>query len=177
MNTKASRQEAASPDSELQAFTSLLRGAGLRVTPERLALREVMRSGRGKYFSVRSLVKSLEEGGSPVNTATVYNGIRAFERLGLLRKRRRSSDGSWTYAYTAPSTRVADKLGVDLAIECKVCGKVKVVRDSPLTNYLRRHRFTGFDTSRGVVSIHISCECTRCSRSAKGNEQNNNIHS
>lgn len=177
MNTKSTRQDGGNAEAELQAFTSLLRSEGMRVTPERLALRDVLRTGAGKYFSARMLAEALAESGAPVNAATVYNGIRTFERLGLVRKRRRASDGSWTYAYTPASGKSTDKLSVDLAIECKVCGKVKVVRDSQLTNYLRRHRFTGFDTSRGVVSIQISCECNRCRRTGEENKQKTNIHS
>ncbi|MDE6310824.1 MAG: transcriptional repressor [Muribaculaceae bacterium] len=143
-----------------------LHARGLRTTPERKALYEVIIAAGGNYRTARQLGEAVAANGLRLNRATVYNTLDILLELGLIRRKTVSGtdNGQIQWAYAAESGERKRSLTVELVLECRVCGKVKVARDRELTNYLRRHRFTGFDTIQGTADLRISCVCNRCRR-------------
>lgn len=63
-------------------FNSFLRSAGLKATPGRLALLEVLYSAK----SPRSIAKIMRELGGKIDRVTAYRALAAMEKTGLVRK-------------------------------------------------------------------------------------------
>ncbi len=143
-----------------------LHARGLRSTPERKALYDVLLAGGGKYRTAKQLGDAVGATGLNINRATVYNTLDLLLELGLVRRKTvtDTESGQLQWAYAAEPSERKQALTVELVLECRVCGKVKVARDRELTNYLRRHRFTGFDTIHGTADMRINCVCNRCRR-------------
>ncbi len=76
--------------------TDWLCGAGLRPTRQRLALAHLlMGDGNDRHVTAESLFESAVETGEKVSLATVYNTLRAFCSVGLVREI--TVDGSKSY--------------------------------------------------------------------------------
>lgn len=152
-------------------LTQELHKRGMRSTPERKAIYEVLESRGGRPLTARQIAEAVAERGPAIKRATVYNTLGTFMSIGLVRRKMLSptSTGSPVAGYALVATDAGSqkqKLSVELALTCRVCGRVKVARDSELTNYLRRHRFTGFETAGGSADIQVSCICNRCLRAS-----------
>lgn len=64
---------------------SILKRHGLRVTPRRLAIGSLL-SGPRRHIEARALFDEARDAGLNVSLATVYNTLRDFERIGLIRR-------------------------------------------------------------------------------------------
>lgn len=83
--------------------TSWLAGAGLRPTRQRVALAELLvGDGKDRHVTAESLHEASKLHGESVSLATVYNTLRAFSEVGLIREI--MVDGSKSYF----DTRVDD---------------------------------------------------------------------
>ncbi|MDE6276757.1 MAG: transcriptional repressor [Muribaculaceae bacterium] len=158
------------PESDT-ALTTELHNRGMRATPERLAIYGVLESRGSRPMTARQIAEAVAETGLNIKRATVYNTLGTFMEIGIVRRKMITPSGTGSpvggYVLAGPETGVQrQKLTVELALTCRVCGRVKVARDSELSNYVRRHRFTGFDTAGGTADIQISCICNRCLRAA-----------
>lgn len=72
---------------EHQRGTEWLKGAGLRPTRQRLSLaRLLVGDGNDRHVTAESLYDAAENDGEKVSLATVYNTLRAFCEVGLLRE-------------------------------------------------------------------------------------------
>lgn len=152
-----------------ESLADILHSRGMRLSPEREAIHRVLSARPGRYLTASDISRALAEEGCVVKTATVYNTLSAFTGIGLAHKRRMPDSGNFAFAITRKERPAG--LAIELALECELCGKVKIVRDTQLTNYLRRHRFTGFDTAAGSADIHIRCVCNRCRRLSESKSQ------
>ncbi|MBN8997864.1 MAG: transcriptional repressor [Rhizobiales bacterium] len=74
---------------------TMLRGAGLRPTRQRLALAEILFAHGNRHVSAEELHDEAAEHRVPVSLATVYNTLHQFTEAGLLREV--AVDGSKTY--------------------------------------------------------------------------------
>ncbi|RII37972.1 transcriptional repressor [Pseudooceanicola sediminis] len=75
---------------------SWLSKAGLRPTRQRLGLAALLvGDGRNRHVTAESLFAAAKETGQPVSLATVYNTLRAFCDVGLMREI--TVDGSRSY--------------------------------------------------------------------------------
>jgi Fur family transcriptional regulator, iron response regulator len=63
-----------------------LRHAGLRPTRQRLALAKLLFKGMDQHISAESLFDEAVRAKLPVSLATVYNTLRQFKQVGLLRE-------------------------------------------------------------------------------------------
>ena len=67
--------------------TKWLSGAGLRPTRQRLSLADLLvGDGNDRHVTAESLYASVQAAGEKVSLATVYNTLRAFCEVGLLRE-------------------------------------------------------------------------------------------
>jgi Fur family iron response transcriptional regulator len=64
----------------------ILAEAGLRPTRQRLALADLLFRGEPRHVSVDSLYDELSRRGAPGSLSCVYNSLRRFSDLGLLRR-------------------------------------------------------------------------------------------
>ncbi len=65
---------------------AVLRMAGLRPTRQRIALAELLFTGRQRHVSAEQLHMEADEAGVRVSLATVYNALHQFRKSGLLRE-------------------------------------------------------------------------------------------
>jgi len=93
----------------------VLRRHGLKVTPHRLAIGSLL-AGRSRHIEARSLFDDACAAGVKVSLATVYNTLRDFERVGLVRRIATPGDRVWfdtdtgdhRHFYIASEQRVLD---------------------------------------------------------------------
>lgn len=79
-----------------QRAQAWLSGAGLRPTRQRLSLAGLLvGDGRDRHVTAESLFDAAVRAGEPVSLATVYNTLRAFSDVGLVREI--TVDGSKSY--------------------------------------------------------------------------------
>ena len=100
----------------------ILQGSGLRRTPVRLGVIDVLARGGGRAMTVPQILSKMK---GAVDTVTVYRTLHAFVRKKLVH-RVRGQDRSWRYAITA----VADSSGrrrehLHPHFVCDECGKVE----------------------------------------------------
>lgn len=170
MSAEPRKPRKAAPDTSVDHFRKLLHENKMRVTDERVTLYSILAEKPGTFLTVNELTERLRQRGTELKSATVYNTLSLFCRLGLLSRRKHSTGDkgyiSSAFSLIQPAHSGGTKLNVVLTVECSVCGKGRVLRDSQLINYLRRHHFAGFDTSHGVADVHISALCKRCAKLA-----------
>lgn len=92
-----------SEDSNLirQDCADLLRRSGLRPTQQRLLLVECLFSKDGRHVAADTLYMEATSAGTNVSLATVYNTLKLFTEVGLLR--RIGVDGTKSYFDTNPT--------------------------------------------------------------------------
>ncbi len=72
---------------QLQRPTDWLTGAGLRPTRQRVALADLLiGDGQHRHVTAESLHDAVKQGDAPVSLATVYNTLKAFCDVGLIRE-------------------------------------------------------------------------------------------
>jgi Fur family iron response transcriptional regulator len=89
------RKAARPSDKKAWEIRTMLRGAGLRPTRQRLALAEILFGIGNRHISAESLHEEAMGHRVPVSLATVYNTLHQFTEAGLLREV--AVDGSKTY--------------------------------------------------------------------------------
>lgn len=95
-------RKASRTDKRPSEVKTMLRGAGLRPTRQRLALAEILFAQGNRHISAEELHDEAAAERVPVSLATVYNTLHQFTEAGLLREV--AVDGSKTYF----DTNVAD---------------------------------------------------------------------
>jgi Fur family iron response transcriptional regulator len=74
------------PDMDAAPASDILSNAGLRPTRQRLALAKLLFGERGRHVSVDSLYDELVRSGAPGSLSCVYNSLRRFSEIGLVRR-------------------------------------------------------------------------------------------
>ena len=80
--------------SDLNTLTSALHGAGMRITPQRVAICELLASS-DEHPTAANIYDELKPRFASLSLATVYNTLHQFTEVGLLRQI--AVDGSKTY--------------------------------------------------------------------------------
>lgn len=85
MTHAALRQPPSFPANQERA-RAILESAGLRPTRQRLALTELLFSLGGRHVSAESLFAEVTATGAPGSLSCVYNSLRRFHEVGLIRR-------------------------------------------------------------------------------------------
>ncbi len=80
------RQKCRSKSSRKLCVMAVLRMAGLRPTRQRIALAELLFSGKHRHVSAEQLHAEALAAEVGVSLATVYNALHQFKKMGLLRE-------------------------------------------------------------------------------------------
>ena len=140
--------------SELDRFASYLRDHNLPVTPQRLAIADIV-LGSESHLSADDVARELRQRGSAAGLATVYRTIEVLVRSGLVVERD-FGEGFKRYESARDTPQHEHLL-------CSVCGKVTEFRDERLeritTLIADQHRF-----SRQGHRLVISGTCADCRR-------------
>ena len=139
---------------ELDSFATYLRDHNLPVTPQRMAIADVV-LGSGSHLSADDVARELRRRGSAAGLATVYRTIEVLLRSGLVVER---DFGEGFKRYEA-----ARDIPQHEHLLCSVCGKVTEFRDERLeritTLIAEQHRF-----SRQGHRLVITGTCAGCRR-------------
>lgn len=138
---------AATPPTELcAAWRETIRQAGMRVTPQREALLATVWAQR--HATPESIAAALAGSGAP-NVSTVYRGLEALERIGLIRHAHLGS-GSPTYHLAQDSTH--------LHLQCNSCGSVMSLPMSVADSFTAAvAEATGFAADLTHAAVYGTC--------------------
>ena len=139
---------------ELDSFATYLRDHNLPVTPQRMAIADVV-LGSGSHLSADDVARELRRRGSAAGLATVYRTIEVLLRSGLVVER---DFGEGFKRYEA-----ARDIPQHEHLLCSLCGKVTEFRDERLeritTLIAEQHQF-----SRQGHRLVITGTCAECRR-------------
>jgi Fur family iron response transcriptional regulator len=93
------------------AVQSLLAGAGLRPTRQRLQLARILFAQGPRHVTAEMLAQEALGGGLKLPLGTVYNALNAFARAGLLREVAVDGTRTWFDTHTAPHHHFVDAHG------------------------------------------------------------------
>ncbi|QQE78680.1 Fur family transcriptional regulator [Alicyclobacillus sp. SO9] len=93
--------------------SGLLKDAGLRITPQRSAILELMQSLAGEHFSAQQVYESIHTTHPSMSVATVYKTLRSLTEAGLIREIRNGDGASLFDGNTEPHHHMV----------CRKCGK------------------------------------------------------
>jgi Fur family ferric uptake transcriptional regulator len=130
---------------------SLLKSAGLKRTPVRVGVLEVLTSGH-EPMDVAELLRKLPSFTEPV---TVYRTLNTFVSKKLVH-RVRGEDRSWRYALGDLSQSHEHQ---HAHFVCDACGKVECISDAPISPKLldKIQPAEGYEISYPEVLVHGTC--------------------
>jgi Fur family iron response transcriptional regulator len=108
----------------------MLHMAGLRATPQRMRLGQLLFGAGHRHFSAEQLFVEAKKGGSKVSLATVYNTLGQFQQVGLLRAI--AVDGKTAYFDTNTSNHYHFFIEAEGRMEDIPAGSVEIARLPPL---------------------------------------------
>lgn len=149
------------PADLLQAWREQIHAAGMRVTPQREAL--LASVWRLRHATADTLVTDLAQADASVNLSTVYRGLEALERIGLVRHAHLGA-GTPTYHISAAAPH--------LHLQCNACGRVISMELAATADFaaLVQER-TGFEADLAHGAIYGRCrECVLAGRRAAGED-------
>jgi len=130
----------------------LLRRSGLRCTPVRLGVMEVL----SRWGRPMSVPKILEKMRGTVDTVTVYRTLHAFVKKKLVHRLRGGEDRSWLYALS-DSAHKPQHLHPHFV--CDRCGKVECLENAkiPASFTASLNVNGGYDVQWPEVVLHGLC--------------------
>ncbi len=139
----------------IERFTRFLASKGCRKTPERFAILHEVLEFDG-HFDAEMLYNKLLLTQYKVVKATVYNNLELLTECGVLRK--------YNFSGHAEYERVDNKLQ-HIHLICRICGKVKEVKDVELMRYLNTKKFSAFTSE--MFALNVQGVCNACARKKK----------
>lgn len=125
---------------------SRLKEAGLRATPQRLAIFETLRQMRN-HPTADQLLKVVQDAHPEISLATIYNTLEIFLRKGLIRKVKSDRDSMRYDAEVMPHHH----------LYCYESDKIGDYFDEELTEmiseYFKDHQIKGFEISDVKVQV------------------------
>jgi Fe2+ or Zn2+ uptake regulation protein len=138
---------------DLPAIESLLKNNGLRITPVRVGVIEVLRKAAAP-LDVPAILAKLP---AYTDAVTVYRTLNTFTRKKMVH-RIRGEDRSWRYAAgdTAADDRHQHR---HPHFVCESCGKVECLKESEIPQTLVKslHLGNGYEVSYPEVVLHGTC--------------------
>ncbi len=135
-------------EQRLQEALTTLKNSGVRITPQRHAVLEYLMSTM-KHPTADEIYKALEDKFPNMSVATVYNNLRVFLDIGLVRE----------LTYGDSSSRFDCNTTEHYHIICDECGKI-VDFHYPSLNEVEQlaEQVTGFDVTNHRMEVYGTCE-------------------
>lgn len=144
-----------------QSWRDRIHSDGMRVTPQREALLAAV--WRLRHATAESLQAELAGTDDAVNLSTVYRGLDALERIGLVRHTHLGT-GSPTYHISAESPHIH--------LQCNTCGEVMSIPAADAGSFLEQiEAATGFVADITHAAIYGTCaDCLFADRGRTGED-------
>lgn len=119
-------EERVMENQSVDSTKAILKRAGSKVTPQRLAVLDILLKNEGKHMTIEEIYDAVKEVKPEMGVATVYRTILLFDELGIVKKLD-LNDGIYRY-------ELSDEDGSHghHHLICSSCGKVDEVRDDLL---------------------------------------------
>ena len=131
-----------------------LRTVGLRVTPQRLAVLEILEAAPHEHLSADDVWRRLDDAAHPLDRSTAYRVLADLTGAGILQQAQ-LGDGAARFEVRAEPHHHA---------VCVVCGATEDVRPDSIEVLARRLReMSGF--ALGSEPLLLSGRCARCQES------------
>ena len=138
-------------ESGLQTLNAYLDYRGMRMTAERRMILEAVYA-YGTPITVDSLCQRLDQEKCHIATATAYSAVKLLCECGILcLVHDQARQQSYEFA-GRPKMRCV----------CRVCGKVRQLRDAEAEAFLKGRRFGTFTVEQ--ISLTVSGMCSTCAR-------------
>lgn len=147
-----------------EALSQYIADNHLRRTPERFAMLDMVLEMQA-HFTTDELCRAVEEGDFRVSKATIYNALKLFAAVGIIRRLHLSSN-TWVVTIDRPT------MVTTIRLLCEQCGKIREVRDAQLARSLSLKRYQSFAAKSFELCV-TGC-CTRCI--AKSKRKNKDTH-
>jgi Fur family ferric uptake transcriptional regulator len=143
----------------IDEFTGYLRAHNLPVTPQRVAVAEVLLL-RDRHFSADEIAQELADGGVKIGTATIYRTIEVLVKSGLVVER--------DFGEGFRRFESARDMPQHEHVLCTVCGRVVEFQDERLdrmTTLIAESK--GYARQRHRLVIYGVCEPCRSGRTTR----------
>ncbi|MGM8216284.1 peroxide-responsive transcriptional repressor PerR [Bacillaceae bacterium W0354] len=139
-------------EQKLQEALTTLKNSGVRITPQRHAVLEYLLQSMN-HPTADDIYKALENKFPNMSVATVYNNLRVFQDIGLVRE----------LTYGDSSSRFDCNTSKHYHIICDSCGKIVDFHYPSLDEVEQlAEQVTGFDVSHHRMEVYGTCE--QCQR-------------
>lgn len=146
------------------AFVDYLHECGKRVTPERLAILEVMEALDG-VLCIDDLRECMVKQAFPVSTATLYNTVELLVEAGMAKCIRIADSPTAYYRLNSAETP-------HVYLICSQCGSIKETSAKNLTRFIRQYDFPRFSPQSFTLSIQGICgKCRKLNESISEKKQ------
>lgn len=135
-----------------------LRKRGLRLTPQRLMILELLERSPSRHIAPEDIYRQVHERYPMINRSTVYRTLDVLEELGLVRHGH-VEDGAARY-HLARDTH-------HLHLVCHQCGHSIEVTDLSILEPLARALQDQYNFQADPTHFPISGLCARCAESAR----------
>lgn len=145
-------------------FVDYLRECGKRVTPERLAILEVMEGLEG-IFCIDDLRECMVKQAFPVSIATLYNTVELLVEAGMAKCIRIPDSPTAYYRLNSAEAQ-------HVYLICSQCGTIKETSAKNLTRFIRQYDFPRFAPRSFTLSIQGICsKCRKLNESISEKKQ------
>lgn len=142
-------------ESRIQEAMATLKGSGVRITPQRHAILEYLLQSMS-HPTADEIYKALEGKFPNMSVATVYNNLRVFKEVGLVRE----------LTYGDSSSRFDCDISDHYHVICEDCGKIVDFHYPGLDEVetLSEH-VTGFEVRSHRMEVYGTCpECQKAKK-------------
>ncbi len=135
-------------EQRLQEALSHLKSSGVRITPQRHAVLEYLMQAM-THPTADDIYKALEGKFPNMSVATVYNNLRVFQQIGLVRE----------LTYGDSSSRFDCNTTEHYHVICESCGKIVDFHYPSLDEVEQlAEQVTGFEVSHHRMEVYGKCE-------------------
>ena len=117
-----------------ESITRQLKAKGLKLTPQRLAIIEVLFAKRDLHPGARSVYEEAKKRKKSLSLSTTYATLNEFSRLGIIK----------TLQFDSMENRYEGNLKEHLNLICERCGKILDYKIPPVADQQEIVKKTGF---------------------------------
>ncbi len=130
-----------------ESIARQLKAKGLKLTPQRLAIIEVLLEKRGLHPGARSVYEEAKKRKKSLSLSTTYATLNELSRLDIIK----------TLQFDSMENRYEGNLEEHLNLVCKRCGKILDYKVPPLANPKEIVKKTGFSVTDTRLEYYGYC--------------------
>ena len=130
-----------------EAITRQLKAEGLKLTPQRLAIIDVLIEKRDLHPSARSVHKEAKKRKKSLSLSTTYATLNELSRLGIIK----------TLQFDAMENRYEGDVEEHLNLVCEGCGKILDYKVPPVADQRKIAKKTGFSVTDTRLEYYGQC--------------------